>query len=100
MVCASLTVTALDKRYGCANNQCIVSPTGIYLNDPTCEGSCVVQNKYECVNSICTKTLTGIYVDDPTCNGTCQAVIPPEDNTIIYLGIAIIVGFLLLRSRK
>jgi len=100
MVCASLTVTVLDKRYGCANNQCIESPTGTYINDPTCGGSCVGQNKYECVNNICTKTLTGTYVDDPTCGGTCQPVIPPEDNTFLYVGIAAVAVFLVLRSRK
>jgi len=68
MVCTTITIAAQDKKYECVNNQCTESPTGTYINDPTC-------------------------------GGTCQAVTPPEDNTIIYLGIATVVGFLLLRKQ-
>jgi len=67
MVCTTITIIT-PKKYGCVDNQCTESPTGPYINDPTC-------------------------------GSTCQAVIPPEDNTIIYLGIAAVAGFLLLRKQ-
>jgi len=40
MVCTTITIAAPDKKYECINNQCTESPTGTYINDLTCGGTC------------------------------------------------------------